>query len=280
MIANQRIIWSDDATLKDLSIALNDAYAETYVLPLVAAEDYLYIGSDLPFNHRYFNVSVVNDVASVASVEIWNGTSWVSAVDVIDQTSVAGKTLARSGIISWTLDRNGFWGQESTTEDVTGLTSLKIYDFYWVRLSFSADLKATTALRYVGHKFADDDDLRAQYPDLLSSSLLDAFETGKTTWVDQHIVAAEEIIRYIRKKKIAWNRNQILNWDQFNMAAVHKVAEIIMTAFGEDYSEQRKLAESKYKEAIDLSIYEVDRSEDGRRDELEKRAYGMTLVRR
>ncbi len=278
MLANQRIYHLDGATLEDKSVSLNTVFDDAAVVDLLAGE-YLYIGSTLPFNHRHFQISVANDVASVASVELWDGNEWISAVDVIDQTSVAGVTLARSGMISWTTPRNGSWGQAATTEDVTGLTTLKVYDLYWVRLTVSVSLKATTALQYVGHKFANDNDLGGRYADLVTTAIMDAFETGKTTWDEQHLLAAEDLIQDIRRKGIAWNANQILDWEQFNLAAVHKVASIIMFNFGDDYRDNRLLAEKEYEKAMNLKIFEVDRNEDGRRDEVERQFVGG-IVRR
>lgn len=280
MLVNQRIIWQDDTTLKDMSVELNDLTAGSYTIPLVAADDKIYIGSDLPFNHRYFNVSVVNAVASVCSVEIWDGNNWVAAVDVLDETSTSGATLAKSGIISWTTDRSKAWGIEDTTENVEGLTSLKIYNMYWVRLAFSANFTASTALKYIGHKFAKDADLvPAGYPDLNSSDVKTAFETGKTNWDDQHISAAEEIVRYLQQKNYIRSGNQIFDWRTFNTAAVHKLAEILYSSFGADYEERRKLAESKYYKAMNTGgIYKLDRDEDGHSDVRER--YRFQGIRR
>lgn len=279
MLGNSRFIFSDNGTLNDYSHIFNDFSSQTQTIPVVAAEDYLYLGTDLPFNHRWFEVSAVNSNASVASVEIWDGNSWVSAVDVVDQTSSGGVAFAQSGYVSWSVDRNSGWGQESTTEDITGLTTAKIYDLYWARLSWSADLSASTALKFIGFKFASDNDLGAYYPDLNLSGTKTAFESGKTDWNEQHFLAAEEIIRYLRKKNIIWSRNQILDYNQFNLAGIHKVAEIIMNSFGDDFEDNRNLAKQKFYESINLGIFRTDRDEDGRLEEREKRDYAG-LVRR
>jgi len=276
MLANQRIFHYDGGTLEDKSVDLNNIFSAGTVIDLQNA-DYLYIGSDLPFNHRYFNVSSANAVISTMSVEIWDGNAWVAAVDVIDQTSTGGKTLAQSGFISWTLPRNGSWGQEATTEDIAALSTLKIYDLYWVRLAVSINVSITTALSYIGFRFAGDDDLGGYYPSLIGSSVLDAYETGKTTWAEQHFLAAEDIINDIRAKRIAWNPNQVLNWEQFRLAGIHKVAANIMLAFGDDYKDNRADAMAEYRAAMNLKVFEVDTNMDGRRDETEKYPYrGIT----
>ena len=273
-LVNQRIIHGDNATLVDKSKELNDFVSGEATFPIVAADDYIYIGSDLPFNHRYFLAgSTVNANVSAISIDIWDGNEWEPAVDVVDYTSVGGATLAQSGYIRWTVDRNGFFGQEDTTEDITDLATLKIYDFYWVRLSFSADLTAGTALKYVGFKFAEDDDLALLYPDLNLSATKSAFTSGKTNWNDQHFLAAEEIIRRLRKKHIVWSRNQILDWEQFYEAGIHKAAELIMTPFGDDFEDNRQRAVKKFETAMNLGTFITDRDEDGQIDERERRFY-------
>jgi hypothetical protein len=272
MLFNQRIIHKDNATLVDVSKQLNDLFADNATLGIVAAEDKLFIGSDLPFNHRMLHVTTANDLtAAVSEVAIWTGNAWTAAVDVMDETSSSGCTLARSGFLQWTTPKNVGWAKQDT-EDMTGsgLETLRIYDLYWVRVTFSADLKATTALGYVGHRFADDSDLGGRYPDLVRSEVLAAFTTGKTSWTEQHFAAAEEIIRAVRKKKAVWSPNQLVNWEQFNLAAVHKVAEIIMTAFGADYADRRARAHEDYLEALDVVVV-ADTNEDGRVDEVERR---------
>lgn len=271
MISRQRVIYSDNGVLTDQSKAASNMFSAPITTALVTAEDYIYVGSDLPFNHRYFQVSTANTNSSVMSVDIWDGNDWTAAVDVIDYTSVGGKTLATKGIISWSLDRTGFFGAEEDTADIPALSTLKIFDMYWVRFKVSASLSATTAVDYIGFKFADDNDLGAYYPDLLHTSLLDAYETGKTTWETQHILAAEECINHLKSRKMIWSPNQILNWEQFRLAAVHKVAKNIYAAFGDAYNEQRSNAEKEFSKAMNLGITELDRNEDGRRDNNEKR---------
>jgi hypothetical protein len=282
MLFNQRIIHNDGGTLVDLSKELSDLFAGAVTVGIVAADDKLYIGSDLPFNHRYFNVSVANDqVSAISEVAIWDGGAWTPAVDVVDQTSVSGCTLGQSGIVSFTVNRNSSWALEASTEDMTGsgLTALKIYDMYWVRLTFSGNLKATTALKYVGHRFSTDSDLGGQYPDLLKTDVLTAFETGKTTWEPQHVLATEAIILGLRKAKKIWSANQLMAWEQFNSASVHKTAEICYAAFGsEEYEAKRKTAEKKFKEDM-AQLVVADEDADGRADEVERRGGEIGLYR-
>lgn len=277
MLFKQRIIHGDNGVLKDISVPLNDLLSgQTAALPIVAAQDFLYIGCDLPFTNRFFRMgSVVNAALSaISEIAIWDGGNWVPAVDVIDQTSAAAATLARNGVVSWTTPRNSGWGQEASTENMTGsgLTTLKIYDFYWVRLRFSVDLTAGTLLEYMDFEFSNDADLGGYYPDLVNPAVMAAFKAGKTNWTDQHCLAAEEIIVYLRRKQFIWSPSQLLNWQQFTLASIHKCAEIIYSAFpGDDFEDRRALADKKYHTAMNQGSFEVDRNEDGRVEPCERR---------
>lgn len=279
-VISQRIIWDDDGTLTDLSASLNRYHADSETVPLVAADDKLYIGSELPFNHRYVNLSTANTSASIIStIELWNGSSWVEAVDILDQTLSGGATFGRSGIFSFAPDRNTSWSIEDTTEDIPALSTLKIYKLYWMRLTFSADWDVGTAVNYIGHKFADDSALAPNgYRDLERSDVLAGYEAGKTNWDEQHIAAAEEIIRFLKNNRTLWSGSQILDWQQFEQAAVHKCAEIAFRGFGDDFATERNEARKLFEKAMKQGVFVVDRDEDGKLDESERRLT-MTLHR-
>lgn len=284
MLINNRVIWKDNSSLKDLSAVLNNIFSGSSVIPFVADEDKIYIGSDLPFNHRYFKVDVVNDQASAVSVHIWDGSEWVAAVDVIDQTidSTGAISLSKSGIISWVTDRNQSWSKEDTTEnmDGSGLETLKIYKMYWVRLSFSANLKTSTAIKYVGHKFSTDEEFSGYYPDLGRTNVKASFQTGKTNWDEQAVLAAEEIIRDLRKKDLIHSGSQIFGWEEFSDCSCHKTAEIVYRAFGADYEDRREAAFDDYVNALDkVQFNSLDKDADGRVEDYEKCHPGGRLVR-
>lgn len=271
---SSRTIWSDNSVLKDLSVPLGNFKSGTQVMPIVAAQDYLYIGSDFPFNHRYIDVSVVNSSASSITVHLWDGSNWIQAVDVIDQTSVAGVTLAQSGVISWVPSDDNTWSREDTNNDgdqITGLTGVDIRDLYWARLTFSNDLLAGTALEFIGHKFSDDNDLEIHYPDLTRSAVKAQFKAGKTDWKLQHIQAAEDIIKDLKKRNIIKSANQILDWEEFRDASVHKVAQIAFNAFGKDFFENRDAAGVQFKIEMDKAIYRIDRNNNATIDQAERK---------
>lgn len=267
MILNNRVIFSDNGTLDDISNAMSDINTGSKVLPVVYNQDYLYIGSELPFNHRYISVSSSNAVASVVSVDLWNGTAWEAAVDVQDFTSVGGASLAQSGHIMWALSPDKIWSSCDTDYNgtvITGLSGTKIFGLYWARLSFSASLTSTTAIKYIGHKFAEDIDLKNRYPDLVRINVMGQFAQGKTDWEEQHVLAAESIIKDLKAKKVMLSSNQILDYRLLTEAAVYRLAEMIFTGLGRDYTEIRKEAELKYNKSISLGQFNIDTNLDTR----------------
>lgn len=253
---DQRVIYN---TL-DISAKVNDPLTPAANFAYTTGS-YLYVGSPAPFNNLWFEfvAGALNAVTVVPSVSIWFGNTWVSAVDLIDTTN----GMTGSGRLSWNTDRLKGWDVEQTSEDVSGITSFKIYWKYWLRLSFDQNFTAGTQLQYIGQNFSTDQDLFAIYPDLNNTSLLDSFESGKTNWKLQHFVAAEEIVRELRAKNIIKNRSEILNWELLKMASIHKVAEIAYRGFGRPYFDQLKQASLDYKSAVNVKFYDLDKSGNG-----------------
>ena len=237
----------------------------------VSAEDYIYVGSWLPLNHKYIDIETANSNSSVVSVEIWFDEEWVDALDEIDGAAVSGASFGQEGIIRWTTDREKGWTSELDSTDVTGLeTAPLIYGFYWMRFKFSADFSASTAINYMGHNFANDDELYSYYPDLAQSNLMTAFASGKTNWNEQHFMAADVLIQDLRSKNIIKTADQILDFDLMRKPAIHKVASIIYQAFGKSYAEDRALAHNRYEESIQMAFLNIDVNNNARLDNIER----------
>jgi hypothetical protein len=269
MLLQNRVIYKDDAVLTDYSRELSDFNAQAVALSIVAADDAIYIGSDMPFNHRHFDITVVNAVAGAVSVDIWDGVAWVPAVDVLDLTAVGGVPFAQDGMILWTTDKDSGWSRECTTEDIPALAAYKIYNNYWVRMNFSANFAFT--LGYVGHKFAKDSDLNAYYGDLNRAAVREAFfEAVTANWDAVHISAAEEIVRDLRTQQVIRSPNQIFDPDTFRDAGIHKLAETVYSSFGPSHTDRMEFAVRKYKEAMNKLVFGVDRDGDGKLSDPEK----------
>jgi hypothetical protein len=278
-IITNRVIFSDNAVLTDHTIVLNNYKSGTGSVTVVAAQDGLYIGSTLPFNSRYFDVSTANTNSSAVTVSLWDGNStWNAAVDVRDNTLSSGASLGQSGAITWALDRDKSWGLEDSTEDIPVLSSLKLYDLYWARFTWSADFSASTALKYVGFKFSEDEDLDVEYPELTLSETKTAFQAGKTDWDDQHFRAGEEVIRWLTHKRVMEDPNQILDAERFRGASSHYVAFVAFRAFGDDYKDNRDQAIKDFGIAMKQGLYSIDMNKNTRLDDKEK-IRSMRLIR-
>ena len=246
-----RIFHNNIEITKEL-IRLNGVHVDLdYVLG-----DFIYIASDLPFNHFYLkHAPRANNIPATMKVEYY-GTTWHEVVDLKDETNA----IFQDGYVEFTPDRDNGWSSVELSEDV-GLTKV-VYDKYWIRISFDATLKANCELSFLGNKFSDDVDLFHEYPIFNSSDFLTAFEAGKTDWEEQHVKAAEIIIADLIKKRVIIDAGQILDRRKFIGASVCKVAEIIYGAFGNDYLEQKREAASEYHKRLDLSQYSVDTNGD------------------
>lgn len=266
MLSTQRVLHGTT----DISTRMNDYRAGSYVFAYTTG-GYLYVGSEAPFNSLYFDVEAANAVAASMTVELWDGNSWVAAVDVQDETKGSGTaSLSQSGRVQFTPDREQSWTWEPDSADVTGLTTTKIYDMYWARLSWSANLTGTTELNYIGQKFAGDEELSSFYPDLANSALKTSFEAGKTTWDEQHFMAAEQIARDLIARRVIRSRGQLVDWSRLTEAACHKAAEIIYRPLGIAVEPRRAGAARDYSKAMSGDFFRVDLTGDGRLDEAEK----------
>lgn len=263
-----RFIFSDNGSLIEVTQELHSYFTAAYVFPsYTAGQDYLYIGSYFPFNNFFVKVSSANAVSANLLAHIWDGREWKACVDIIDQTSLAGVALAQDGIISWTKDKNHTWSREDTNnqgQSVLGLETKNIYDLFWVRLSWSANLTAGTSIKYMGQKFSDDYQLGAEYPDLDTAEARQAFNQGlgKNDWEEQTVVAAQAIITDLKVSNTIVDSAQIIEWDILTRASMHKTAEIIYSAFGPDYEEHRKKAQDAYRREMDNSFKRLDENQD------------------
>lgn len=220
------------------------------------AGEYGYFAVDLPFNHLYFYLPTnTNNIAATMKVEYYSG-SWTEAVNLKDETNA----FFNSGYVEFTPNRNNGWSRVSNSTEL-GLP-YTVYDKYWMRISFNVNLKPNFRVDFIGHKFSDDLDLFSEYPVFNDVNFMTAFQAGKANWEQQHVKAAEIIIQDLQRKNVVIAPEQILDRTKFIPASVCKVAEIIFTAFGNDYTEQRNAAREEYLRRLDLSQYNIDNNSD------------------
>lgn len=268
---NKRIFFSDNGTLIDCSTFLEEFRPSlTKVIPFVSAQDKIFIGSRLPFNHLFVKLKTANTLPSNMDVEYWDGTSWVSVVELSDETL----GFTQNGFVYFTPNRERSWKLSNTnysSEKVTGLESVCVYDMYWLRIGFSADLDLTTELQFVGNKFSDDYDLQGEFPELGKTSVMNAFKAGTTSFEEQHIIAAGRLVEDLVNKGVIDDGSQILNRDDYKSASIMKVAEIIFNAFGDDYKDDKAAARKEYETRLgNKRIHKVDMNKNGGEDVQER----------
>lgn len=273
-----RTLFSDNGTISDISVNANDYHSGTDTVAMVAADDYIFIGSYFPFNHLYIKMgSTVNAVTSAMTIEYWDGESFRGVAELIDETKSSGSTFAQSGFITFTPHKKYNWVKEDTVDindnvEITGLGSVKIYERYWIRISVSADFTTGTELSWIGNLFnKNDNTIDGLYPDLALTKTKTAYESGKTDWEEQRVLAAEEIIDDLKKANIIVSAGHILERSDFRLAEVHKVAAIVYNAFGSAREDERAKASSKYKNALAGFAATIDKNANARSDSSERK---------
>ena len=141
------------ATATDYSEAAQDGSAATDVdlssLDTAANNDYLYLGSHVPFRGVQVDVDATNSVASVLSTDYWNGTTWANASST-DGTIATGFTFGQDGAITWTVPTDWAAVALATAVATTG-TAVRDRNtaLFWVRFKVSVQLDASTTLNSV-----------------------------------------------------------------------------------------------------------------------------------
>jgi hypothetical protein len=259
-----RIFYKKNSGLKDISKQLANYIGES-VLFDYKLNDYLYIASDIPFTGFFFDLSEFNDVTANTIIEIYNGDEWVSAVDIQDETN----GLKNNGYLRFSPDIDDDWGMVKSSKEIIELNTLNIYYKYWARISFDAELLATTELKYIGHMFCNDGELALEYPDLMLTSTLNNFENGKTTWQPQAIRATDIVIRDIVNIGVIESGSQIFDYRDYSDATIHKLAEIIFNSFGDAYRDQSQAARQEYQARLNRRLHKVDRNKNAIKEPFE-----------
>lgn len=281
MLVNNRVFLKKSGVLTDISIDASDAIGG--VIPFdLAPGDELFLGSFLPFNHRYFKVISPNTNTAKIQMAYWTNAQWTDAVDMFDLTYSGGATLSKSGVIAWQPDIQGLqWGFTWQTSAIPDLSALKIYNLWWARLTVTAQLSAGTQVGLIGHKFSEDADLFSEYPEFNQAAFYRVFsnETGKSDWSRQAYLAAEYIIQDLRDRGVVVDAGQILDWRIFKHASVHKIAEIIFRAMGDDYKDKLARATDAYLRAKDIKVFDVDQNMTALPDPVELTRFGEFMTR-
>lgn len=251
-LVTQRVIYKGT----DISVSMGD-YRNQHVDVDYTAGDYFYIGTSVPFNNMWIELTkVANHTPGAPIIQVWSNKTWIPVVDIIDGTA----QMQQAGRVSWSLDIDKGWDCEQKSVDV-GLTGTSIYNRYWLRMKWAAHYNSQ--LDYIGQKFSSDAAMAGLYPDLMQTAILSGFKTGKTTWDEQHFMASEAIIKEVRKRNFIVDRGQLMDWTVFEDAGCHKVAEIVYSAFGAPYREHATEARKRYSEEINARCLVIDTNQNG-----------------
>ena len=249
-----RFFYYDGAILADLTSSLNTINLTADVV--LDVNKYLYILTDYPFNGINFLIDSVTPHTNALKVEQYGSRAWRAVDDILDDTN----GLQTNGRLNLILNSD-YKIDLMDTEDIDELKTKKIQNKYCYRISSTGEIEVS--LKFIGQIFATEIDLYSLYPELSSARTMDNFKRGKTDWIEQMEVVSRQIVKDLRARNIVFDANNILEIDKLSIPCAHKVAHIVFSAFGEDYTEQRNAAYSSYKEAIDNFRPVVDENEDG-----------------
>lgn len=258
-----RVFTSDNGTLTDVTLALQDK-DETVTLPNVAGDDYIYIAQELPFNGFFLNVSTVNDAASLLTLQYWDGTEWSSHVDLLDDTLASGVTLSKSGNVEFKPDREDTWtltSDSSETDAPTEIQSVELYDHYWMRIRWSANLNASTALRQITYRFCTDEELIAIDPEI--NNYLSSWESGKTNWNEQIILASRLVVADLKARGLVVHPGQVLRIEDVHMACAYRTLIVLYEKFGEGFDRNREMAKANYDAFMSNKRFSFDLDRNG-----------------
>lgn len=275
-----RVIYGDNGTLTDYSLD-NQNHASTVPSALVTGEDYIYIAKYWPFNNFYIQVNTANDVASTMSIEHWDGSQWRQAVDVLDGTKSSTASLAQNGIVQFTPDKDYSWNvvdDTSRTQNTpTELRTLKIYDMYWIRISFNASLKAGSKLNTISYAFTRHQQLTNL--DVTVNDYLTAFGAGKTSWDNEIMTASEQVLDHMRFMGTLRHEGQIIRFDTVSMATDYKTLSLIYSQLGVSYKDKRDYFEEMFRKTIGSGALTIDKNNDARVDKQEINSTTSFMVR-
>ena len=123
--ATANVNAADELQDKDTTTALT--------LNSMTANDYVYIGLDVPCVGFYTDVGNTNTNASAMTVNYYNGSAWTD-VTATDGTSASSKTFAQDGAITWT---------EPSDEVKTTVNGVEMY---WYQIAVDATLDSSVTV--------------------------------------------------------------------------------------------------------------------------------------
>jgi hypothetical protein len=271
-------VFKDSSGLTDMSLDNQDESAT--IDAAITTSQYIYVAQKLPFTNMFMWIDTANTTTATMSIEYWNGTEWKSAVDVLDGTLSGGKTLARSGNVQFSLDKNYGWQTVSHTADTsapTELQTLNIAGCYWLRIAVSANMSAGTDLKELGYAFTSTQQLNDF--DVEISGFYDSFATGKTDWIPEILSASKLLVIELKRQGLLTAQGQIIELEDFYIPCTYKALEVIYFNLGPSYAEKRKVVAEEFKKSLNVQRPAIDTNADGKLDSNENKGTPRMMVR-
>lgn len=269
------VLHDDNGTFFDKSAMAFDYGRDSFVLDLVSAQDYLYVGLYKPFKSLYAEMKVLNTNANTFTAQYWDGSSWTALDNFLDMS----QGMTRSGFITWS--KNTSWAKTPVNGD----------SMYWVRFKPSADFLNTTEVQGLNIVFADDGDLQNEFSQILS------YKQSLLSFITYHQSVRDDIVQALRNKGNAKKDSSTINmslknvtkWDLLDIGEVKKgaiygcLAKIFfeLSDDPEDKWYQRhKDYTEKANQALDLYYLSLDSNDDGKEDKNEMTQYQSVSLTR
>lgn len=231
---------------------------------VITTSDFLYVGYQGKFASRHFQFGTANTNSLSLTVEYWDGDAWTDVEDVVDQTL----GFTQDGFVSW---------QNKDDWETTTVAPASDRELYYVRVSVSADASAGTTLRSVVNIFADDTSLRVYYPELVSDSRY--LPVGRTNFLEQHVAAKDLVVLRLKQRRVITDESQIIDINPVSQAAVHAVADIILSPIEQDEALLDRVRAAFANELNQLNLG-TDQDGDGISEDAERNGLGFTRVLR
>lgn len=257
-----RVFTEVSGTITDKSLASQSG--DGFNCNFAVSGDHLFIGQYFPFNNFTLDFETANVSGASPTIEYWDGANWVDTVDVLDGTASGGATFGKHGTIQWSPDKDYAWTRVSDTFDESGmgLSSLKVYDLYWLRVSSATPLSPSTKIRELRYKFCEHSDLVKVDPEI--NEYLQAWGgASKTNWNEQIFEASDNIISELKERKLILHEGQILRFDDVTKACVYQTLMLIYSQLGPSFQVKFDYFEKLYKQHLGDKRFTFDAARDG-----------------
>lgn len=275
MLQSLRLFKSKGGVLSDLSIQNQEKNSSFF--SELSPTNYLYVSQPHPFNNFHVWNKVPNDVASKIQVEYWDGTSWRMVVDIIDVTSQGGKTLSRSGVVIFTPDPDKQWQAIDKSDEIAELSTLKIYDSYWLRVSTDNAINVASEIEELSFCFATSDlipDLDFEVEQYKAS-----FYEGKSDWTEELMTASKMVIDDLKKHNVIRERGQLLKIEELALPTVYRALMIIYKHIGRSFLEKLNDTRKDYERSLAFGNFTLDKNKNASVDPEEKSQKQNRIIR-